>query len=174
MSGQDTTEFTADGNNDHAGKKIAYVNNQLLLLNSKIIKAIELSNVGVGQGDATDAYTTLLGNTSSERDKRSRVNSILSSESDSSIMHIDLLKYSASVYGVYIKTVLMFSLAITALFTINLYTDNKYMENIAFVGTFILVVIFAYYLIYSNSVVRTKSNNIYWGKEYKTQYTDFK
>ena len=173
-SGQDTTEFTADGNNDHAGKKIAYVNNQLLLLNSKIIKAIELSNVGVGQGDATDAYTTLLGNTSSERDKRSRVNSILSSESDSSIMHIDLLKYSASVYGVYIKTVLMFSLAITALFTINLYTDNKYMENIAFVGTFILVVIFAYYLIYSNSVVRTKSNNIYWGKEYKTQYTDFK
>lgn len=173
-TGASTTEFTADGNNDYPSKKITYVNNQLLLLNSKIIKAVELANVSVGQGDATSAYTTLLGNASSERDRRARVNSILSREADGSLMHIDLLKYSASVYGVYIKTVLMVGLAITALFTINLYTDNKYMENIAFVGTFILVVIFAYYLIYSNAVVRTKSNNVYWGKENKSQYTDLK
>ena len=173
-AGQTTKEFIVDGTSDHGGKKKEYVNNQLLLLNSKIIKAVELSNVSVGQGDATSAYTTLLGNTSSERARRARVNSILSSESDGSLMHIDLLKYSASVYGVYIKTVLMVGLAITALFTINLYTDNKYMENIAFVGTFILVVIFAYYLIYSNAVVRTKSNNVYWGKENKSQYTDLK
>lgn len=173
-TGSSTTEFTADGNNDYPSKKVTYVNNQLLLLNSKIIKAVELANVSVGQGDATSAYTTLLGNASSERARRARVNSILSSEADGSLMHIDLLKYSASVYGVYIKTVLMAGLAITALFTINLYTDNKYMENIAFVGTFILVVIFAYYLIYSNAVVRTKSNNVYWGKENKSQYTDLK
>ena len=174
QSGTATKEFTVDGTSNHGGNKREYVNNQLLLLNSKIIKAVELANVSVGQGDATSAYTTLLGNTSSERSRRARVNSILSSESDSSLMHIDLLKYSASVYGVYIKTVLMVGLAITALFTINLYTDNKYMENIAFVGTFILVVIFAYYLIYSNAVVRTKSNNVYWGKENKSQYTDLK
>lgn len=173
-AGTATKEFIVDGTSDHGGKKREYVNNQLLLLNSKIIKAVELANVSVGQGDATSAYTTLLGNTSSERARRARVNSILSSESDSSLMHIDLLKYSASVYGVYIKTVLMAGLAITTLFTINLYTDNKYMENIAFVGTFILVVIFAYYLIYSNAVVRTKSNNVYWGKENKSQYTDLK
>ena len=51
---------------------------------------------------------------------------------------------------------------------------NKYMENIAFIGTFVLVVIFSYYLIYSNAIVRTKSNNVYWGKEYKSQYTDLK
>ena len=174
LNGQSTTEFTADGNNDYPSKKINYVNNQLLLLNSKVIKSLELANVSVGQGDATSAYTTLLGNTSSERNRRSKVNSILSNESDGSLMHIDLLKYSSSVYGVYIKTVLMAGLAITALFTINLYTDNKYMENIAFVSTLMLVVIFSYYLIYSNAVVRTKSNNVYWGKEYKSQYTDLK
>jgi hypothetical protein len=174
QDGNSTTEFTADGNNDYPSKKITYVNNQLLLLNSKIIKAVELANVSVGQADSTSAYTTLLGNTSSERARRARVNSILSRESDGSLMHIDLLKYSSSVYGVYIKTVLMFGLAITALFTINLYTDNKYMENIAFIGTFVLVVIFSYYLIYSNAIVRTKSNNVYWGKEYKSQYTDLK
>jgi hypothetical protein len=173
-AGIKTKEFIVDGTSDHGSKKREFVNNQLLLFNSKIIKAVELSNVSVGQGDATTAYSTLLGNTSSERERRSRVNSILSSETDGSLMHIDLLKYSASVYGVYIKTVLMAGLAITALFTINLYTDNKYMENIAFVGTFILVVIFSYYLIYSNSVVRTKSNNVYWGKENKSQYTDLK
>lgn len=168
--GTTTTEFTADGNSNYPGIKIGHVNNQLLLLNSKLIKAIELANVSVGQGDATSAYTTLLGNTFSERNTRADINKKLSSEADGSLMHIDLLKYSASVYGVYIKTVLMFGLAITALFTINLYTDNKYMENIAFICIFILVVIFSYYLIYSNAIVRTKSNNIYWGKEYKSQY----
>lgn len=168
--GTTTTEFTADGNHDYPSYKINLVNTQLLLLNSKLIKAIELANVSVGQGDATSAYTTLLGNTSYERASRADINKILSSEADSSLMHIDLLKYSASVYSVYIKTVLMAGLAITALFTINLYTDNKYMENIAFICIFILVVIFSYYLIYSNAIVRTKSNNIYWGRENKSQY----
>jgi len=168
--GTTTTEFTADGNHDYPSYKINLVNTQLLLLNSKLIKAIELANVSVGQGDATSAYTTLLGNTLSERNTRADINKKLSSEADGSLMHIDLLKYSASVYGVYIKTVLMVGLAITALFTINLYTDNKYMENIAFICIFILVVIFSYYLIYSNAIVRTKSNNIYWGKENKSQY----
>ena len=168
--GTTTTEFTADGNHDDPSYKINLVNNQLLLLNSKLIKAIELANVSVGQGDATSAYTTLLGNTLSERNTRADINKKLSSEADGSLMHIDLLKYSASIYGVYIKTVLMVGLAITALFTINLYTDNKYMENIAFICIFILVVIFSYYLIYSNAIVRTKSNNIYWGRENKSQY----
>ena len=168
--GTTTTEFTADGNHDDPRYKINLVNNQLLLLNSKLIKAIELANVSVGQGDATSAYTTLLGNTRSERNTRADINKKLSSEADGSLMHIDLLKYSASIYGVYIKTVLMVGLAITALFTINLYTDNKYMENIAFICIFILVVIFSYYLIYSNAIVRTKSNNIYWGRENKSQY----
>ena len=168
--GTTTTEFTADGNHDDPSYKINLVNTQLLLLNSKLIKAIELANVSVGQGDATSAYTTLLGNTRSERNTRADINKKLSSEADGSLMHIDLLKYSASVYGVYIKTVLMVGLAITALFTINLYTDNKYMENIAFICIFILVVIFSYYLIYSNAIVRTKSNNIYWGRENKSQY----
>ena len=168
--GTTTTEFTADGNHDDPSYKINLVNTQLLLLNSKLIKAIELANVSVGQGDATSAYTTLLGNTLSERNTRADINKKLSSEADGSLMHIDLLKYSASIYGVYIKTVLMVGLAITALFTINLYTDNKYMENIAFICIFILVVIFSYYLIYSNAIVRTKSNNIYWGRENKSQY----
>jgi hypothetical protein len=168
--GTTTTEFTADGNHDDPSYKINLVNTQLLLLNSKLIKAIELANVSVGQGDATSAYTTLLGNTLSERNTRADINKKLSSEADGSLMHIDLLKYSASIYGVYIKTVLMVGLAITALFTINLYTYNKYMENIAFICIFILVVIFSYYLIYSNAIVRTKSNNIYWGRENKSQY----
>ena len=170
LIGNKSKEFSVDGNDEYPKLKVNYVNNQLMLLNTKIIKAIEIANVSVSQGDATTAYTTLLGNTSHERASRAHINKILSSEADSSLMHIDLLKYSASVYSVYIKSVLMVGLTITALFTINLYTDNKYMEIIAFICIFILVVIFSYYLIYSNAIVRTKSNNIYWGKENKSQY----
>jgi hypothetical protein len=167
-----TMEFTSTDDGKYPEQKVEYVQNQILLLNNKIIQALELSNVGVAQASSSDAYTKLLNITEFERVSRGNINSILALQSDGSKMHIDLLKYSTSVHAVNIKTVLMLSLAIVGLFTINVYTDGKYMENLAFVGGFILIIILAYYLIYSNSVVRTRSNNVYWGKEQKTDYSD--
>ena len=167
-----TMEFTSDVRNKYPEQKVEFVQNQLILLNNKIIQALELANVGVGQASSTDAYTKLLTITEFERVSRGNINSILAIQSDGSKMHIDLLKYSTSVHAVNIKTVLMLSLAIVGLFTINVYTDGKYMENLAFVGGFILIIILAYYLIYSNSVVRTRSNNVYWGKEHDTEYSN--
>ena len=147
--------------------KIAHANNQLILVNNKIIQALELSIVGVSQGSSTEAYTKLMDITEFERKSRNNIGNILKIESEGTEVHIDLLKYKTTLYAVNIKTVLMLSLIIVGLFTINIYTDNKYMENIAFIGIFALTVILSYYLIYSNSVVRTRSNNFYWGKEHK-------
>lgn len=168
-----TMEFTSDSNNKYPEKKVEFVQNQLILLNNKIIHALELANVGVGQASSSDAYTKLLNITEFERVSRGNISNILALQNDGSKMHIDLLKYSTNVHSINIKTVLMLSLAIVGLFTINVYTDGKYMEKLAFVGGFILIIILAYYLIYSNSVVRTSSNNFYWGKEHKSIYTNF-
>lgn len=167
-----TMEFTSTNDSKYPEQKVEYVQNQILLLNNKIIQALELSNVGIGQASSSDAYTKLLNITEFERVSRGNINNILTVQSDGSKIHIDLLKYSTAVHVVNIKTVLMLSLAIVGLFAINVYTDGKYMENLAFVGGFILIIILAYYLIYSNSVVRTRSNNVYWGKEHKTDYSD--
>ena len=166
-------EFTSDSNNKYPEQKVEFVQNQLILLNNKIIQALELANVGVGQASSSDAYTKLLNITEFERVSRGNISNILALQNDGSKMHIDLLKYSTNVHSINIKTVLMLSLAIVGLFTINVYTDGKYMEKLAFVGGFILIIILAYYLIYSNSVVRTSSNNFYWGKEHKSIYTNF-
>ena len=152
--------------------KIDYVNNQLILLNNKIIQALELSSVGVSQGSSTEAYTKLLNITEFERESRNNINNILKIESEGTEVHIDLLKYKTVVHAVNIKTVLMLSLMIVGLFTVNIYTDNKYMENIVFIGIFALIVILSYYFIYSNSVVRTRSNNFYWGKEHVNKYNN--
>jgi len=168
-----TMEFTSDSNNKYPERKVEFVQNQLILLNNKIIHALELANVGVGQASSSDAYTKLLNITEFERVSRGNISNILALQNDGSKMHIDLLKYSTNVHSINIKTVLMLSLAIVGLFTINVYTDGKYMEKLAFVGGFILIIILAYYLIYSNSVVRTSSNNFYWGKEHKSIYTNF-
>jgi len=165
-------EFTSNTEGNYPENKVKFVQNQLILLNNKIIQALELSNVAVGQVSSNEAYTKLLNITEFERVSRGNINNILTVQSDGSKIHIDLLKYSTAVHVVNIKTVLMLSLAIVGLFTINVYTDGKYMENLAFVGGFILIIILAYYLIYSNSVVRTRSNNVYWGKEHKTDYSD--
>lgn len=166
-------EFTSNSDGNYPEDKVKFVQNQLILLNNKIIQALELSNVAVGQASSNEAYTKLLDITEFERVSRGNTNSILAIQSDGSKMHIDLLKYNTIVHAINIKTVLMLSLAIVGLFTINVYTDSKYMENLAFVGGFILIIILAYYLIYSNSVVRTRSNNVYWGKEHKSNYSDF-
>lgn len=152
--------------------KIDYVNNQLILLNNKIIQALELSSVGVSQGSSTEAYTKLLNITEFERESRNNISNILKIESEGTEVHIDLLKYKTAVHAVNIKTVLMLSLMIVGLFTVNIYTDNKYMENIVFIGIFALIVILSYYFIYSNSVVRTRSNNFYWGKEHVNNYNN--
>lgn len=165
-------EFTSNSEGNYPENKVKFVQNQLILLNNKIIQALELSSVAVGQASSNEAYTKLLDITEFERVSRGNINSILALQSDGSKMHIDLLKYSTAVHAVNIKTVLMLSLVIVGLFTINVYTEGKYMENLAFVGGFILIIILAYYLIYSNSVVRTRSNNVYWGKEHKTDYSD--
>jgi hypothetical protein len=171
--GSSIMEFTSNSEGNYPEQKVKFVQNQLILLNNNIIHALELSNVAVGQASSNEAYTKLLNITEFERVSRGNTNSILAIQSDGSKMHIDLLKYSTAVHTINIKTVLMLSLAIVGLFTINVYTDSKYMENLAFVGGFILIIILAYYLIYSNSVVRTRSNNVYWGKEHKTNYSDF-
>ena len=165
-------EFTSNSDGSYPENKVKFVQNQLILLNNKIIQALELSNIAVGQASSNEAYTKLLNITEFERVSRGNTNSILALQSDGSKMHIDLLKYSTAVHTINIKTVLMLSLAIVGLFTINVYTDGKYIENIAFIGGFILIIILAYYLIYSNSVVRTRSNNVYWGKEHKINYSD--
>lgn len=167
---QETMEFTSVGNYKYPEQKVEFVQNQIILFNNKIINALELANVGVGQANSSDAYTKLLNITELERSSRYNINNILQIQSDSSKLHIDLIKYNTIVHTVNIKTVLMLSLAIVVLFTINVYTDGKYMENLAFVGVFILIIILAYYLIYSNSVVRTRSNNVYWGKVNENNY----
>lgn len=165
-------EFTSNADGSYPENKVKFVQNQLILFNNKIIQALELSNIAVGQASSNEAYTKLLDITEFERVSRDNTNSILAIQSDGSKMHIDLLKYSTAVHAINIKTVLMLSLAIVGLFTINVYTDSKYMENLAFIGGFILIIILAYYLIYSNSVVRTRSNNVYWGKEHENNYSN--
>jgi len=172
INGNATMEFISTDKYKYPEQKVEFVQNQLILLNNKIIQALELANVAVGQDSSTDAYTKLLNITDYERVSRDNINNILNVKSDSSKIHIDLLKYNIAVNNINIKSVLMLSLAIVGLYNINVYTDSKYMEHIAFIGGFISIIILAYYLIYSNSVVRTRSNNVYWGKEHKTNYSN--
>lgn len=172
INGNATMEFISTDEYKYPEQKVEFVQNQLILLNNKIIQVLELANVAAGQDSSTDAYTKLLNITDHERVSRDNINNILNVKSDSSKIHIDLLKYNIAVNNINIKSVLMLSLAIVGLYNINVYTDSKYMEHIAFIGGFISIIILAYYLIYSNSVVRTRSNNVYWGKEHKTNYSN--
>ena len=85
-------------------------------------------------------------------------------------MHIDVLKYETLRYSIIIKSILMALFIITGMYTIFLYINGKNMEIIVFITLLLLIIVFCYFLIYSNSIVRTKSKNIYWGKAFESTY----
>ena len=58
----------------------------------------------------------------------------------------------------------MLGLLFSGLYTINLYTNGVFAETLVYIGLLLFIIIISYYLIYSSNIVRTKSNNIYWGK----------
>ena len=85
-------------------------------------------------------------------------------------MHIDVLKYETLRYSIIIKSILMALFIITGMYTIFLYINGKNMEIIIFITLLLLIIVFCYSLIYSNSIVRTKSKNIYCGKAFESTY----
>ena len=70
---------------------------------------------------------------------------------------------------------LVFRISILALimvgsYTINIYTDNKYLDLLILIMVILFVCLFTYFVLYTNRVVRTVSTNYYWGNEYENQY----
>lgn len=95
---------------------------------------------------------------------------VLYSKKSDSEMNVDVLKYENKNYDIYIVCVLFLALIMVGSYTINIYTDNKYLDLLILIMVILFVCLFTYFVLYTNRVVRTVSTNYYWGNEYENQY----
>jgi hypothetical protein len=95
---------------------------------------------------------------------------VLYSKKSDSEMNVDVLKYENKNYDTYIICVLFLALIMVGSYTINIYTDNKYLDLLILIMVILFVCLFTYFVLYTNRVVRTVSTNYYWGNEYENQY----
>uniref|UniRef100_A0A6C0LAT1 Uncharacterized protein n=1 Tax=viral metagenome TaxID=1070528 RepID=A0A6C0LAT1_9ZZZZ len=98
------------------------------------------------------------------------LNDVLYSKKSDSEMNVDVLKYENKNYDVYIVCILFLALIMVGSYTVNIYTDNKYMDLLILIMVILFVCLFTYFVLYTNRIVRTVSTNYYWGNQYENEY----
>ncbi len=150
--------------------KKLYIDTNMRTLQNSIFGLLIKFEIYRRQASSGSAYYKLTEITENERRIRYNIDNRLLYEKDGANMHIDVLKYETLRYSIIIKSILMALFIITGMYTIFLYINGKNMEIIVFITLLLLIIVFCYFLIYSNSIVRTKSKNIYWGKAFESTY----
>jgi hypothetical protein len=142
-------------------------------LNSNAAKLIILTNlikptiVNTSLKDTGDILLTLSKNTYNEK---KHINDVLLNKKHDSDMNIDVIRYDNKNYDTYIVCILILGLIIISTYTINLYSDDKYLDLLLLIVMIMVICLFTYFILYTNRIVRTVSSNYYWGGEYKDEY----
>jgi len=169
-----TTTITIDNVKEFESQtlnnKKVYIDTNMITLQNSIFGLLIKFEIYRRQASSGSAYYKLTEITENERRIRYNIDNRLLYEKDGANMHIDVLKYETLRYSIIIKSILMALFIITGMYTIFLYINGKNMEIIVFITLLLLIIVFCYFLIYSNSIVRTKSKNIYWGKAFESTY----
>lgn len=150
--------------------KKLHIDTNMKTLQDSIVGLLIKFEIYRRQASSGSAYYKLTEITENERRIRYNIDNRLLYEKDGANMHIDVLKYETLRYSIIIKSILMALFIITGMYTIFLYINGKNMEIIVFITLLLLIIVFCYFLIYSNSIVRTKSKDIYWGKAFESTY----
>jgi len=101
------------------------------------------------------------------------VNSFLENKTNDANINTDLIKYENANYNVTLFSIILLGIIIVSFYNINLFTNNKYMGLLFLIAIILIIILFTYYLININKIVRTISSNYYWGKEFEKTYESF-
>jgi len=138
---------------------IEIVNNRYLEYFQKIRNILPLS-------ETQDFFVQLNSIMEIESKEKKVIDNTLSYKRSLGYSNIDILKYEINTYKVYISTLLISFLTFTLLYMLSLFLPDDYRSLIIFMGLIIGVIILSYFLIFSNTYVRTKPEHKYWGPIY--------
>ncbi len=116
--------------------------------------------------DTEDFYTEINDIISGEVNDKQNIDEILSYKKSLGNSNIDVVKYEIHNKKVYLFCLLSTFFILSILYLISLFVPKDYGSLLIFIGVIITIIIFAYYLIFTHTLVRTKSMHKYWGPVY--------
>jgi hypothetical protein len=137
---------------------------------SKISRIIDILMVSIPQVEFLETNKILNKIVENEKNDKMYVNKGLDHKRINSYNFIDVKKYDIVALKTLTKTVLAVAFVIFGFYTLHFYVSNRLNDTLIFICAIFLIIIFAYYIIYANRVVRTVSTNVYWGKEFEENY----
>lgn len=139
------------------------IQSDLLQFNTTVIATLQIAMGAIPLKETTDFYSQLNEIISIEKQDKQELSNILSHKKTLGYSNIDILKYENNNMKVYIFVLLTTAALFTLLYILSLYLPDDYNNLIVFVAVLCAIVIFSYYLIFTNQLVRTKSYHKYWG-----------
>jgi hypothetical protein len=155
---------------ESVSKKVREIQSTMSSLEFDISRLFDVLTVSIPQTNFTNTNNMLNNILEGEKNDKIFVNDNLKHSRVNAYNHIDIKKYEIMNIQVLIKAFLYTSFVIFGLYTLQLYIDIKYLDILIFISAILLIIIFTYYIVYSNVIVRTISRNKYWGKEYEGSY----
>jgi len=150
--------------------KVSNIQSIMNAYETKISRIIDILMVSIPQVEFIETNKILNKIVENEKNDKIYVNKNLDHKRVNSYNFIDVKKYDIVALRTLTITVLAVAFVIFGFYTLHFYVSNSFNDTLIFMCSILLIIIFAYYIIYANRVVRTESKNVYWGKQYEKTY----
>jgi len=168
-----TNTQTLENATDITTKKNNHVNNKLIEKARDIINSIMLRYYYTDSQTLFNKEIDLNSLISNKYNTKNYVNYFLENKTGDAHLNTDMLKYENANYDIYIFSTILLAIIIVGSYTINLFTNNKYLGIFFLISIILIICLFTYFIINSNKIVRTISSNYYWGREFEKTYENF-
>ena len=150
--------------------KVSNIQSIMNAYETKISSIIDILMVSIPQVEFIETNKILNKIVENEKNDKIYVNKNLDHKRVNSYNFIDVKKYDIVALKTLTITVLAAAFVIFGFYTLHFYVSNSFNDTLIFMCSILLIIIFAYYIIYANRVVRTESKNVYWGKQFEKTY----
>lgn len=142
-----------------------YLKDNLDTFNKTALDYFQKISAIIPLAESQDFYGELNGIMQLERLDKNNINDILTYKKNLGNSNVDILKYNTNNKKVYVSSILALFFVFSILYLISLFIPDEFKNLIIFTAFIFGIIIFSYYIIFTNKLVKTKSNNIYWGPQ---------
>jgi hypothetical protein len=153
----------SSSNSEYTGDKMNFLNEQLLSVCTDVMASFQRILGVLPLKDTTDFYNELNNVIELEKGEKSNINDILTYKRSLGNSNIDIMKYEIHNMKVYIFVLLVTAAIFSLLYMVSLFIPPDYGSLLMFVALIVGIIMFSYYIIFTNYLVKTKSMHKYWG-----------
>lgn len=151
-------------------KKLYFIRDKLAGLQNSCSTVLQKTLSMVPLRETQDFYSELNLVMKMETTEKSNIKDILTYKHSLGNSQIDIMKYEIHNMKIYLFVLLATAGIFSLLYMMSLFIPPDYSSLLMFIAFIIAVVMFAYYLIFTHYLVRTKSMHKYWGPMFNDDF----